>query len=381
MEAADSLPVTAAERWSYAARQVGAHALLVSAPFAVVSVIVAGLRNHALAFDFHQAYLPAAHAVLAGHSPYPPATVAALTPRTAFVYPPLTAYLAAPFAALPPQVADAVATALAIACIAGILMLLGITDWRCYAMSFLWAPTYSAIQTANVTLLLAVGLALVWRLRNRAVAVAFIGGLLIALKLFLWPVMIWLLATRRIRGAAGGILAGAVLIVVPWAGIGFAGMAGYPHLLNVMSRVERSTGYTVPALLSGGFSWGIAEAAGIAAGLVVLAAAVRLGGRDERRSFGLAIAATLLLTPVFSLNYFVFLLVIVALFVPRLSWVWGLPLLFWLSPQVGNGHTWQTALALAVAGVTFTLAMRTQRTAGSGSSVLAPTQAVHEASL
>src|SRR5712691_853733 len=116
---------------------------MLAEPVALGWVLVVGLRNHVLAFAFLLAYLPAAHAVLAVHSPYPPATVAALTPRTAFVYPPLTAYLAAPLTALPPQVADAVATGLAIACIAGILMLLGITDWRCYAMSFLWAPTYS----------------------------------------------------------------------------------------------------------------------------------------------------------------------------------------------------------------------------------------------
>jgi hypothetical protein len=227
-------------------------------------------------------------------------------------------------------------------------------------MSFLWVPTYSAIQTANVTLLLAVGLALIWRLRNRAVAVAVVGGSLIALKLFLWPVLIWLVATRRFKGAGAGVLIGAILILGPWAAIGFAGLGSYPHLLSVMSRVERSTGYTIPALLSGAVSWRTAEIAGIAVGTAVLAVMVWLGRNDERKSFALAIAATLLLTPVFSLNYFVFLLVVLALLTPHFSWAWALPLLFWLSPQVGNGATWQTAVALAVASGTFALAMRTR---------------------
>jgi alpha-1,2-mannosyltransferase len=369
MEAADSLPVTAAERWRHAAGRVGAHYLLISTPLVIGSVIVAGIRNHAVAFDFHQAYLPAANAVLAGHSPYPAATVAALTPRTAFVYPPLTAFLAVPFTVFPPVFADAIATAIAIACVVAILMLLDVRDWRCYTMVFLWSPTYSAIQTANVTLLLAVGLALMWRLKNRVVAVAVIAGSLIALKLFLWPVVLWLVATRRLRGAVGGLLAGAILILVPWAAIGFAGLSGYPHLLNVMSRVERSTGYTIPALLSGSLSWRSAEIAGIAAGIAVVGAMVWVGRRDERRSFALAIAATLLLTPVFSLNYFVFLVVILALLTPSLNWAWALPLLFWLSPQVGNGVTWQTAAALAVASGTFVLAMRAQPVADRGHSV------------
>jgi alpha-1,2-mannosyltransferase len=358
MEAADSLQVTAAERWSHAARRACSHLLFIAAAYALGSVIVVGLREDAMAFDFHQAYLPAAHAVLAGDSPYPAATVAALTPRTAFVYPPLTAFLAIPFTVLPPLVADAIATALAIACIVAILMLLGVKDWRCYAVPFLWAPTYSAIQTANVTLLLAVGLALLWRFRDRAAAVVVIAGSLIALKLFLWPVIVWLVATRRIRGAAGGLLGGAILILGPWAAIGFAGLAGYPHLLDVMSRVERSTGYTIPALLSGGLSWRTAEVAGIAVGLATLAAMVWLSRRDERRSFAFAIASMLLLTPVFSLNYFVFLLVVLALLAPSLNWAWALPLLFWLSPQVGNGDTWQTGLALAVAAGTFAFAVR-----------------------
>jgi alpha-1,2-mannosyltransferase len=369
MDAADSLAITAAERWNQAARQAAAHCLLVSTPLIIVSVIVAGLRNHAMAFDFHQAYLPAAHSVLAGHSPYPAATVAAITPRTAFVYPPLTAFLAVPFTVFPPVVADAIATAIAIACVVAVLVLLDVRDWRCYSLVFLWAPTYSAIQTANVTLLLAVGLALMWRFRNRVVVVAVIAGSLIALKLFLWPIVLWLVATRRVRGAFGGLLAGAILILVPWAAIGFAGFSAYPHLLDVMSRVERSTGYTIPALLSGGLSWRSAEVVGVAAGLAVLAAMVWFGRRDERRSFALAIGATLLLTPVFSLNYFVFLVVVLALLMPSFNWAWAFPLLFWLSPQVGNGLTWQTASALAVAAVTFALAMRAQHVAGGARSI------------
>jgi glycosyl transferase family 87 len=360
MEAADSLPVNGTERWTHAARRAGSHSLLIWPPVAVGWVIVVGLRAHAMAFDFHHAYLPAAHAVLAGHSPYPAATVAALSPRTAYVYPPLTAFLAAPFTVLPPLVADSIATALAVACVVATLMLLGVRDWRCYTMPLLWEPTYSAIQTANVTLLLTLGLALMWRFRNRVVAAAVIGGSLIALKLFLWPLILWLVATRRFRAAVGAVLAGAVLILGPWAAIDFAGLAGYPHLLSMLSRVERTTGYSVAALLSGSLSWRAAGVAGFAVGIAVLAAMVWLGRRDERRSFALAIAATLLLTPILSLNYFAFLLVVLAIFAPRLNWVWGLPLLFWISPQVGNGATWQTAAALVVAAGTFALAIRAQ---------------------
>jgi alpha-1,2-mannosyltransferase len=357
MEAADSLPVTAATRWTCAAKRAGTHSLLIWPPIAAVWVFIVALRKQAVALDFHYAYLPAARAVLEGHSPYPPATITALAPKMAFVYPPITAYLATPFTVLPPTIADTIATLLAIGCVLAILWLLGVRDWRCYAIPILWAPTYSAIQTANVMLPLAVGLAVVWRLRRHAVAAAVVTGSLIAVKLLVWPVLVWLVATRRYKAAAWGVAAAAVLILGPWAAIHFAGLTEYPHLLRVLTEVERGDGYTIPALIAPGVSWQVANVVGLSIGLAVLALVI-LNRRDERRAFALAIAATLLLTPIVSMNYYVLLIVVLALFTPRFGWVWVLPLLFWISPQSGNGAVWQTAAGLAVAAGIFCVAVR-----------------------
>jgi hypothetical protein len=321
-------------------------------------VLAVGVYKHAMAFDFGHAYLPAARAVLVGHSPYPAATVAALTPRTAFLYPPLTAYLAAPFTVLPTFAAEALASFLAIACVVGILMLLDVRDWRCYMVAFLFVPTYSAVQTANVMLLLALGLALLWRYRDRPAAAALLVGALIAVKLILWPLLIWLVVTRRSRTAAGSLIAGGVLIFAPWAAIGFAGLGGYPHLLSMVSHVQGRDGFSIAALLSHALSWHAAQLVGYAIGAAVLAAAAWVGRRDERRSFALAIAAALLLTPIVEMDYFVLLLVVLALYKPRLGWAWIVPLAFWVAPQVGRGAAWQTAAALAVAAGTFALAFR-----------------------
>jgi alpha-1,2-mannosyltransferase len=321
-------------------------------------VLAVGLRKHAMAFDFAHAYLPAARVVLDGHSPYPPATVAALAPRTAFLYPPLTAYLAAPFTTLPLFVAEFLASLLAISCVVGVLMLLGVRDWRCYMVAFLFVPTYSAIQTANVMLLLALGLALLWRYRDRRFVAAVLVGALIALKLILWPLLVWLVVTRRPRAAAGGLAAGALLVFAPWAGIGFAGLRGYAHLLGMVSRVQGRDGFSIEALLSHAVSWRAAEVFGYAIGAAVLAAAAWIGRRDERRSFALAIAAGLLLTPIVEMDYFVLLLVVLALFKPRLGGAWVVPLAFWVAPQVGRGAAWQTAIALAAAVATVAIALR-----------------------
>jgi hypothetical protein len=362
MAAVEPLELPAAARWGIAARRAGTHSLLVWPPVAVGWVLAVGIRKHAMAFDFAHAYLPAARAVLAGHSPYPPATVAALAPRTAFLYPPLTAYLAAPFTALPTFAAEALASVLAIACVVGILMLLGVRDWRCYMVAFLFVPTYSAIQTANVMLLLALGLALLWRYRDRRAVAALLVGALIAVKLILWPLLVWLVVTRRSRAAAGGLVASALLVFVPWAGIGFAGLGGYAHLLRTVSLVQGRDGFSFEALLTHAVSWRVAELAGYTVGALVLVAAAWVGRCDERRSFALAIAAGLLLTPIVEMDYFVLLLVVLALYKPRLSWAWIVPLAFWVAPQVGRGAAWQTAAALAAAVVTFALTLRSNGT-------------------
>jgi alpha-1,2-mannosyltransferase len=359
MEAVDSISMSSAERWRIAGRRALRHSLIVWPPLAVGWVLIVGLHKHAMAFDFEHAYLPGARAVLDGHSPYPPATIAAFFPRTAFIYPPLAAYLVAPFTLVPAIVADAIVSALAVGIVVAVLWLLGVRDWRCYMISFLWVPTYSAIQTGNVTLPLALGLALLWRYRSRALVAGIVTGALVALKLFFWPLLVWLAVTRRFRSAAWAVVTAAILVVVPWAGIGFAGMRGYPHLLHVLTLAERADGYSIPAVLSNGMSWRLADAIGLVIGMAVLAAAVR-ARRDERGSFALVIASMLLLTPIIGMHYFFFLAVVLALYTPRFGWPWALPLLFWVGPQVKNGAPWQTAAVLVVAGVTFGIATRTR---------------------
>jgi alpha-1,2-mannosyltransferase len=358
VEAAAPISLDTAARWSFAFKQAGTHSLLIWPPLAIAWLFVIDLHKHAVAFDFHHAYLPAARAVLAGDSPYPPATIAAFFPRTAFIYPPLTAWLAAPFTVLPPLAADIVVSILAIAGVVGALLLLGVRDWRCHMIAFLWVPVYSAIQTGNVTVLLTLGLAIAWRYRSRTAVLAAAVGFLLALKLFFWPLLVWLLATRRPRAAGGAVVTGAFLTLVPWAGIGFAGMTGYPHLLRVLTEAERADQYTIPALLSRGVSWRLAELVGFAVGTAVVAFAAHAGRRDERKSFVLTIAAMLLLSPIVGLHYFTFLLVVLALYTPRFGWIWVLPLFLWVGPQVGQVADWRTAAVLALAAGTVLLALR-----------------------
>lgn len=347
----------AASSWQEG-RRAATHSLAIGPPLVLFWLLLVAFREDALAVDFHHAYLPAARDLLHGHSPYPSAAEATLAPKTAFIYPPLTAFLALPFVALPPLAADVLVSLLTIACVILMLRLLDIRDWRCYMIVFLWVPTQFALQTGNVSPLIGLGLAAIWRYRSRAGVVALVTGVLVALKLFLWPLLLWLVATRRYRAAGGGVVAGVFFLFAPWAAIGFVGLSQYPHLLSTVSRLQRLDGYTIAAVLQPGLGWDVAYLLGVTAGLAVLASAVVSARRDDRKGFALAIAAILLLSPLVWSHYFVVLPVVIGIFAPRFGPIWAAPLLFWISPHAGNATNWETVLALVGAATIWFFALR-----------------------
>ena len=125
----------------------------------------------------------------------------------AYPYPPLLALLAAPVVQLPFQVAGVIVMATLVLVALAVLFVADVRDWRCYGLVLLWPPVISAIQTGNVTLWFALALALVWRFRNRLLSPSASLGVTLAAKFFLWPVVVWMAATRagtvcgsRVRG-------------------------------------------------------------------------------------------------------------------------------------------------------------------------------------
>lgn len=365
------IDLSAGKRWAIAARRAGTHALIVWPPLFVAFMIAVSLQKGSLALDLTQAYIPAAHKILHGISPFPPLTVKAIEPKNAFIYPPLTAWLVAPFTLLPVSVAEALGIAMMIAAVVGLLLLLDVRDWRCHMIAFLWVPTYSAVQTANLALPVALGVAALWRLRNRPMAAGVVAGALVALKLYVWPLGVWLLVTRRYRHLGVAALTAVALVVASWGAIGFTGLGQYPRLLQLVTRVEGPQEYTIRALLGPVLSWRAADLVVAALGFAALAVTrriVRLG--DERAAYICAIGATLLLSPIVHMSYFVILLVPIALHVRRLSPLWALPLVLWVGPQITNGRPWQTATVLAAVALTFTIAGRTPQPTKGGALAL-----------
>jgi hypothetical protein len=328
---------------------------------AVISIVdfVAGLNAGSISFDFRGAYLRAAEEIVDGESPYPPVEGFELASHNAYVYPPLLAFVLIPFTALPADVAAGIAVAAVAALLAATLHVLGVRDWRCYAAALLWAPTMNALHMGSSSALLALAAALAWRWRAAAWPPALAIGLGIATKLILWPMLVWTLATRRVRTTvAAGLVAGAVTLSL-WAVLSFDGLARYPAMLRRLADLEAEESYSlVGAFAALGVGGTGARVLAIAVGIGLLALCVVHARRgDDARSFAAALAAGLAFSPIVWLHYFVLLLVPLAIFRPRFSAVWLLPLLLWLTPLNGNGEAIQPLLPTLVAAAIFALAL------------------------
>ena len=118
-------------------------------------------------------------------------------------------------------------------------------------------------------------------------------GLALAAKLFLWPLVAWLIGTRRYRAAGAAVGIGVAALLLPWAVIGFSGLTSYPDLLRVAEDVYAAHSFSTATMLGAlGASGSLATAATLGVGACgALAALVGQTGRDELALFIALLAA------------------------------------------------------------------------------------------
>lgn len=357
-------PVRLRDRFTTTAEVVGLGLL----PAALlVGVLAAAARSgDAYGVEFRSNLYDPAGRILSGRSPYEPARLAATFARHGFVaqavYPALAHVAAVPLRLLPVQAAFALYMALAVGAIVCALRLLGVCDWRCYGAAFLTVPVLQGLKLGGLTPFLVLGAAAAWRYRDRRWAGAVAAALLVAVKLFLWPLLIWLLVAGRRGAAARAALVAAGASLAGWAVIGFEGLTDYPHLLSALAAGEQTRGYsTVSVVAAAGLSQSLGRLVAATAGVTLLGCAWRARD-DERLGFTLALLASLVLTPIVWQQYFALLLVPVALARPSFSGRWlVVPFLFWLAPVEGHSsRDLLTAWGAAAAAVAIVLLARGQ---------------------
>ena len=344
------------------ARVAARHAtvfLLIAVPAFLIADVFFSAGRHPTDFA---TFWQSGRALLHGRSPYPAlqSLPARAYPTFApFVYPPVAAALMAPLALLPYGIAVVAFAAIDVAAVPLSLRLLGVRDWRCYGIALGSAPVFAGSALGAVSPLLLLGVAAAWHYRGKALRVGLLVAYVVTAKVFLWPVWLWLVATKRFRAAAIAVAASLVALLCSWAAIGFAGLRTYPRLLSRLTGLEGPESYSLYSL---GRSLGLGGRAAEIAVYLVGALAVALVARrrlDSRRLLIAVIGASLLLTPILWPHYLVLLFVPVALARPYASPIWLAPLAIWFDATSWSyGSAGRIAALLAITAATLFAAAR-----------------------
>lgn len=316
-----------------ALRQVKDPFLFLALPVAFAIFYFPDLSSD-IGFDFIGTLWEPAKAFVNGEAIYPEPTRASIEIGNPAVYPPPFILATVPLTVLPEQVAAWLWSLALAAGVVASLRILGIRDWRCYTLALTSPLVLHSVYWGNLSLAVIVPVALAWRFRSQAAIAGAAIGVGVAAKLFVWPLVVWLVLTRRYAAAGIAASSAAAIVLGSWAAIGFDGFGDYPALLSVLQDVYATRSYSIAAVMAGlGASTELAVAASTCAGVAVLAlAALVVRRRDgDRRSFVLAVGACVVASPIVWQSYAALLFVPIAVTWPRFAPVWLFSYPIWLA--------------------------------------------------
>jgi alpha-1,2-mannosyltransferase len=328
-----------------------------------LAVIAAVLLPLTPSYDL-DVFLRAGKALLHGGAVYPSPRSAAVYSGHSFVYPFASAWPFVPLAALPATLARGLF--LAVSAGAVLMAAMGRADrdrWPA-VLVLLTAFTITGLQLGALSPLLLAGAVCLWRLREHPVGLGLLAGVVVTSKLYLAPLLLWLLLSRRYRALAWAFATTLCLLGLGFL-VGPIGPVAYAHLLSRLGSHEARAGFgPVGALMNLGLSAAAAQALAALAVACLVGAAYRRwrGGGDERVLFAAGIVASLALSPIVWSHYLALVAAIPIVFELRRRWFLALALCSWaIAPPHGvHVHTallGVTALGswLVVAGVLATL--------------------------
>ncbi len=255
-------------------------------------------------------FLRAGAAVGHGHDPYPPPGSAEVYSGFAYVYPYLMAFGFVPLAWLG-RLGASVFIALSTGALFGGTRLAGARDGRTYALVAMASCTITGLQMGTLNAVLFLGLAALWRYRERPVAAGLLAAAVIYAKLFLAPIWLWLVLTRRMR--AGAVAAAGIVVLFGVAeATSPVGTHAYLSMLTVLARKEAPLGLSLTGLLvNTGVGFGVATWAArtVATGLLAACWLRFRRTADERVLYAGALAAALVASPIVWSHYLLLLIV------------------------------------------------------------------------
>ena len=314
------------------------------------AVLVHGAGFHLWGLDYRGGLWQGGRDILDGRNPYPSRTTEQLQAvGTAMVTPPLLALIHLPLAALPFNPAVVLFEVVQAVALVAAVYLCGVRDWRVYALAVASFPFLLTLVVGQPNGVLALALALIWRNRDRWYGGVALG-VLIAAKLFAWPLVVWFLLTRRYRNAATSLVVAGGTLLLSWAAIGFQGMTTYPRLLSADADAFASRSHAIlSVLVREGLSLDAARLVAVVVALAVVAVLVARARGSDTGTFAALTLGGLLLSPIMWMHYLVLLLIPLAIAHPRANRWWLVFCLFWLSPTEDRGSMPQLILVLAIA--------------------------------
>lgn len=304
---------------------------------AIVVAIVVVLLPLSRTYDL-DVFLRAGYAALHGQHVYPSPGSPAVYSGSSFVYPYFVVW---PFVALAVMSSGLSAMLFFFVCVCGVLAACFVAakgdPWPA-TLTLCTAFTITGLQLGALSPLLFVGALFLWHLRHRPIPLALLAAPLVACKLFLAPLLVWLLLARRYRAFAYASASTLALLALSFA-LGPIGPGPYLQVLSQLGTHEARSGFgLIGALMNARLAPGAAQATAVAVTLALLAAAhVHFRRtRDERVSFCAGIIASLVLTPVLWSHYLILLSAILLTLGARRRWFVMLALASWaISPPHG----------------------------------------------
>lgn len=312
-----------------------------------------------------QVFVRAGAAVGHGLSPYVDPTSPQVWSGHSFVYPYLVAWCFAPLSALSASAGAAVYYVASVAAVVVTVRLVrgphpGLVP---LVVALTAEPMVRALQLGTLNVWLMLGLAVAWRYRDRFAVVVVAMTAVVVAKLFLVPMVAWLVLTRRLRAAAATVALSALLVLL---GCGMADLSvgSFVRMLSALSAHEAPHSSSITALLHHLGVDGMPATA-----LAAVGAAALIGGgvlhhrrhHDEAMLFSVCLLAALTLSPIVWSHYFALLVLIPLVMGWRsrallvfLAVTWlvsapvGVPALHVLHPFQGSGWLWG---GVTVAGV------------------------------
>ncbi len=301
-------------------------------------ILLAVLLPTALAFaigNYHiKLFYDVGNNVLHGISPYGKIDFQTLAQRNQFVYPAFAAIFFALFALLPFMLGTLLLSLLNTAAIILALRISQVKSLWVYALVLTSFPVYYAILNGSIMGILALGIALAFKYKDKPYLFGLIVAILAGLKVILFGLMIYALLSKRYLAASFSFIFTTLLLLGSWALIGFDSFVQYPKMLSLLAQAEQANTYSLVSLLIGvNLSAHLAQLLSIlaAAGLVIYA---KYRANNSQVALALVVLAILTLTPVVWLDYAILIIICFAIKYPTFNRYWLICPIFWLIPAL-----------------------------------------------